>query len=581
MAFDGSGNYVRNYNWTQDAANAIPITASRFDTEHNGFAAALSICVTRDGQGKPTSDISWQSHGITSLRDPTAPQEPVTLAFLNGTSGLNYLQGTQIKYIQTTAEAAASVTPTNYFIPSHDVVGHVLPQRYGFAVAASGATNYSALVNANAVATQAKSAILIPGGAYTVTPSAAINFGCDVIGSGMAAVGTTITISSSYGGVCWRFTGNNEARSLILTMQSFAKTAGSIGIQLAAAVVNQNTGNIALRQCYIAGFEKNIDLQNVTVVTLDHVTSTNGTEGHYCVPDSSGGFGYVTTFKAINCQFFGNTRNVYFKSPVNSIDISFDGGTIENATGGVEQAHFENILTLKMENIYTEGAVGIPWAFFVSIANISIDGFVNIAGGATSIGDNNQVVSIRNVYTTGATSVLTAAGTTNSLTLESCKWPASGNTFGGAKLSIDNSSINGVSYDCYKKEINSLVGNRIDRQAVAIAGAGATDIYRFLDQNGAVLNSTYEGELSVIAKDNATGANQASYHYVLQTTANGATGTTLTQTTKTLRGTDPGVAANPLTLVADGGGGAAKIQFQKNAAIAQVNVTTRFDGLVV
>lgn len=55
--FDGNGNYLRSYSWLLDAANNINITASRFDTEDNGFAAALSIAVTRDGQGKMTADF--------------------------------------------------------------------------------------------------------------------------------------------------------------------------------------------------------------------------------------------------------------------------------------------------------------------------------------------------------------------------------------------------------------------------------------------------------------------------------------------------------------------------------------------
>lgn len=55
--FDGNGNYVRFFNWTNDAANSIDITASRVDTEDNGFAAGLSLCLTRDNQGKMAADF--------------------------------------------------------------------------------------------------------------------------------------------------------------------------------------------------------------------------------------------------------------------------------------------------------------------------------------------------------------------------------------------------------------------------------------------------------------------------------------------------------------------------------------------
>lgn len=56
-AFDGNGNFVRSYSWVQDASNNINITASRVDTEDNGYATGLSLCVTRDGQGKMAADF--------------------------------------------------------------------------------------------------------------------------------------------------------------------------------------------------------------------------------------------------------------------------------------------------------------------------------------------------------------------------------------------------------------------------------------------------------------------------------------------------------------------------------------------
>lgn len=70
--FNGSGTYVRNYNWTQDAANAIPILASRFDTEDNGFATGLSSVICRDGQSVISADIPFNSKKITGLGDATA-----------------------------------------------------------------------------------------------------------------------------------------------------------------------------------------------------------------------------------------------------------------------------------------------------------------------------------------------------------------------------------------------------------------------------------------------------------------------------------------------------------------------------
>jgi len=58
MPFNGSGLFVRAYNWVQDKVNGINITASRMDGDSDGFAAGLSNCVTRDGQGKMTSNFN-------------------------------------------------------------------------------------------------------------------------------------------------------------------------------------------------------------------------------------------------------------------------------------------------------------------------------------------------------------------------------------------------------------------------------------------------------------------------------------------------------------------------------------------
>lgn len=58
MAFNGSGVFVRLYNWVTDKANGVNITASKMDAEMDGFAAGLSNCVTRDGQGGIASSFN-------------------------------------------------------------------------------------------------------------------------------------------------------------------------------------------------------------------------------------------------------------------------------------------------------------------------------------------------------------------------------------------------------------------------------------------------------------------------------------------------------------------------------------------
>lgn len=57
--FNGSGTYTRPYNWANDKANGIDITASRFDTDGNDVATALSTCICKDGQQTTTARIPF------------------------------------------------------------------------------------------------------------------------------------------------------------------------------------------------------------------------------------------------------------------------------------------------------------------------------------------------------------------------------------------------------------------------------------------------------------------------------------------------------------------------------------------
>lgn len=73
MPFNGSGTFVRAFNWVTDKINGVNITASRMDGDSDGFAAAFTNCVTRDGQGKMAADLlpvtnATYNVGITSAR---------------------------------------------------------------------------------------------------------------------------------------------------------------------------------------------------------------------------------------------------------------------------------------------------------------------------------------------------------------------------------------------------------------------------------------------------------------------------------------------------------------------------------
>lgn len=80
MPFNGAGTFNRIYSWTVDAANNVNISSSRMDAELNGMAAALSNCVTRDGQSPPSADLPMGGKKLTNLGNATTSTDAVNLA---------------------------------------------------------------------------------------------------------------------------------------------------------------------------------------------------------------------------------------------------------------------------------------------------------------------------------------------------------------------------------------------------------------------------------------------------------------------------------------------------------------------
>ncbi len=83
MAFDGSGNYTLNFTFATEA-NSPPIAISKLDTELAGIATALSTCLLRNGNGKPTADIDWNAKKITNLANAAADGDALNRVTADG-----------------------------------------------------------------------------------------------------------------------------------------------------------------------------------------------------------------------------------------------------------------------------------------------------------------------------------------------------------------------------------------------------------------------------------------------------------------------------------------------------------------
>lgn len=72
MSFDGSGNYTPPAPPNFPAVGGTPIASAYYNSVIADVAAALSICITRDGQGKPSANIDWNNKNLSNVNALTA-----------------------------------------------------------------------------------------------------------------------------------------------------------------------------------------------------------------------------------------------------------------------------------------------------------------------------------------------------------------------------------------------------------------------------------------------------------------------------------------------------------------------------
>lgn len=188
MAFDGNGNFIRLHNWTQDAANNINISSSEMDGEDNGFATALSNCVTRDGQGKMGADLVPATDNVYNLGTAVQRWES-----LNGVPTPTTQQNVGLLlYPRTPAESAAGVVPTFYAYPA----GNIL--RYG-ADPTGLTSSWLAFKNAATVAKATGLTVAVPAGNFLIdTVNGTINLSyVSIIGTGVGDGSATPTAAGS------------------------------------------------------------------------------------------------------------------------------------------------------------------------------------------------------------------------------------------------------------------------------------------------------------------------------------------------------------------------------------------------
>ena len=136
MAFNGTGTFVRIYNWVNDKVNGVPITASTFDAELDGIATGLSDCITKDGQTTITGNIPMNSHKFTGLSTGNARTDSLTLG---------QVQDGQFTAFGLTGGAADAYTAS----PSPAITAYVPTMEYSAKIHATNlTTNPTLLISA-------------------------------------------------------------------------------------------------------------------------------------------------------------------------------------------------------------------------------------------------------------------------------------------------------------------------------------------------------------------------------------------------------------------------------------------------
>lgn len=119
--YNGSGVFTFTYNWVNDANNAIPITASRMDTEFADATGGFNLVICRDGQSTTTAAIPFafglSSAALVDISNVAAGQIKFPAA-QNASANANtlddYEEGTWVPVDASGAALSLTVTYASY-----------------------------------------------------------------------------------------------------------------------------------------------------------------------------------------------------------------------------------------------------------------------------------------------------------------------------------------------------------------------------------------------------------------------------------------------------------------------------------
>lgn len=152
MPYNGSGLFSRVYNWVSDKNASIPITASRMDTEDNGFATGLSTCLLKDGTQNPTANLPMNGFAHTGVANAILANQYAAVnqiqnssfTWIAGGGTADAITATYVPAITSLVDGmeldfratAANATTTPTFSPN-GITAHTITKKGGAALVAN------------------------------------------------------------------------------------------------------------------------------------------------------------------------------------------------------------------------------------------------------------------------------------------------------------------------------------------------------------------------------------------------------------------------------------------------------------
>jgi hypothetical protein len=173
--WNGSGGFTLPFDWTVDAANAVPISSSRMMTQENTLVSGLLNCQTLDSQTKPIANLDFNSFKGVNVAPGVNPTDAANFAQVSAGAGLS--TGTFLPYNPGTG--FTWVSATSFTINGIDATGVMLLGRRIKVVHNSGATTTYGTVLSSVFSTNTTVTVFMDGNTALVSTVTALSVGLE------------------------------------------------------------------------------------------------------------------------------------------------------------------------------------------------------------------------------------------------------------------------------------------------------------------------------------------------------------------------------------------------------------------